>query len=72
MRRNDYQVSIESIRYKYFSGTVQILADNGDDITEEVEYATFGQQLVANGRALDLDKLKRMAAAEHSRSGHRR
>ena len=35
----------------------------GEDITEDVAYATFGQQLVQAGRSIDASKLKEMAAA---------
>jgi hypothetical protein len=58
------RVAIESIRYTRSSGALRILTATGVDITEEVEYATFGQQLVIDGRPLELHQLKQMAVAQ--------
>jgi phosphodiester glycosidase len=60
-RRGDKRVTIESVRYSLSSNTLRILTDSGDDITDQVEYATFGQQLVGHGEPLSLHQIKQMA-----------
>jgi hypothetical protein len=64
VRRTDRNsVAIESIRYNQSPNGTRILTVEGKDITEEVEYATFGQQLVQSGRTIDTSKLKEMAVS---------
>jgi len=63
-RTNKNSVAIESIRYKSTPNGTRILTAEDKDITEEVEYAIFGQQLVQSGQPIDTAKLKAMAAAE--------
>jgi len=65
VRRTDRnRVAIESIRYKPSQNGTRLFTTEGKDITEEVEYTTFGQQLVQSGRPIDTSKLKEMAVAQ--------
>jgi hypothetical protein len=65
VRKPGYKrVTIEPVKYRLSAGAAQILNASGDDITGEVEYATFGQQIVRNGQAIDRDELKRMAVGQ--------
>lgn len=56
------RVSIEPVTYRLSAGSSQILNALGDDITGEVEYATFGQQIVRQGQPIGRVELKRMAS----------
>jgi hypothetical protein len=56
------RVAIEPITYRLTSGNTQIFNASDDDITEEMEYATFGQQIVRQGQPICRDELKKMAA----------
>jgi len=62
-RTGGNRVAIESIRYQLTPTGVRLLTAAGEDITEDVAYATFGQQLVQAGWPIDASKLKEMAAA---------
>ena len=55
------RVTIELVTYRLSAGNAQILNASGDDITGEVDYATFGQQIVRQGQPIGRDELKRMA-----------
>ena len=57
-------VAIDSVRYSLGKDGIRLLAEDGRGITEDVEYATFGQQLVRDGRPIDRLQLKEMAVAE--------
>ena len=65
VRKPGYKrVSIEALTYRASSDNLQVLTDSDDDITDQVQFATFGQQLVADGRPVDHDRLKTMAVAQ--------
>jgi hypothetical protein len=62
VRKPGYKrVSIEPVNYRLSSGGTQMLNTLGGDITGEVEYATFGQQIVRQGQPISRDELKRIA-----------
>lgn len=56
------RVTIEPVTYRLSSSNAQIFNAANDNITKEVEYATFGQQIVLNGQPISRDELKQMAA----------
>ena len=58
--RRDGGISIEKLQFKYSDKEPRVFSAN-KDITDEVEYTTFGQQLVENNISLDIDKLCQMA-----------
>jgi len=55
------RVTIEPVTYQLSDGAVHIVNAAGSDITEEVEYANFGHQIVRRGQPIGRDELKRMA-----------
>lgn len=67
VKREGYQakVSIENLHFKYQKGLPRVFsAIDETDVTDEIEYATFGQRLIDNGQLLDVDQLCDMAKNE--------
>lgn len=66
IRKPSYKkrVSIETLVYKKINHDTRVFSQNGNDITEEIEYATFGQGLVWKGECLDLKQLTEMAGEQ--------
>lgn len=60
-KKGPKRVSFEPLTYRLASGGAQILNSLGDDITGQVEYATFGQQIVRQGQPIGREELIRLA-----------
>jgi hypothetical protein len=54
------RVAIESLRFDYVDGSPEVYTAAGQRVTDEIEYATYGQQLVKEGRAVDDQRLIEM------------
>src|ERR1017187_274608 len=55
------RVSIEKVHFETGDGRPQAWSARDDRITDEVDFATFGQLIVENGRPVDSGALARMA-----------
>jgi hypothetical protein len=55
------RVNIETLFFTYQEDQPQVLAADGQPMTDQIEYATFGQRLVERGIPLDQERLIQLA-----------